>query len=141
MSSLMLSEPIRFSSTKSFGCHLFLVLSDFLSSNFFLHMLVSDVKFTHKICSLAQFSFHLFHAQCIWFRLAFLPDASPRHKNSLHLGHFTSALFHYFQSPKKVFLVSLEHDVMFLSIAFFNVFLQLQLLVMKLIKPLLLNDS
>ena len=49
---------------------------------------------------------------------------SPRLSKSLHLGHFTFALFHCFQSPKKAFLVLLEHDVMFLPVAFFNVFLQ-----------------
>ena len=50
---------------------------------------------------------------------------------TLHLGHFTFALFHRFQSLKKTFLVSLEHDVMFLPIAFFNTFLQLHLQVFR----------
>ena len=134
MPSLMLSAPVRISSIKSFECHLFTVLSSFSFSNFFLYILVSDDKFTHIICSLAH-SFHLFHPQHIWRSLVLIPDASPKLNKSLHLGHFTFALFHCFQSPKKTFLV------MFLPIALFNVFLQLHLLLMKLIKPLLLNNS
>ena len=51
------------------------------------------------------------------------------------------AFFDYFQSLKKIFFVSLERDVMFLPIMFFNLFLQHHLLVTKLIKPLLLKDS
>ena len=90
----------------------------FSISNLFLHILVSDDKFTHKICSLAQFSFHLFHQRHIWRWLVLLPDASPKLNKSLHLRHFTFALFHCFQSPKKVFSVLLEHNVMFLPIAF-----------------------
>ena len=68
-------------------------------------------------------------------------DASPKLNKLLHLGHFTFALFHRFKSPKKAFLVSLQHDVMFLLIAFFTVFFQFYLLLMKLIKPLFSKDS
>ena len=92
----------------------------------------SDDKFTHKICSLAQFSFHLFHPQHM------PPRCLPKTQQIYVSPAF---YFHCFQFLKKAFLVLLEHDVIFLLIAFFNVFLQLHLLVTKLIKPLLFNDS
>ena len=64
---------------------------------------IHDGKFTHKICSLCQFSFHLFHPQQILHWLDLFPDASPNLNKSLHLRHVTFALFHCFQSRKRIF--------------------------------------
>ena len=53
MLSLMLPEPKVLDAIYSW------CFPVFLFRNLFLHILVSDGKFTHKICSLTQFSFHL----------------------------------------------------------------------------------
>ena len=73
---------------------------------------------------------------------SFYSQMSPQNsKNLCILGISPSRFSTASRVRKKNFFVSLEHDVMFFPIAFFNVFLQLHLLVTNLIKPLLLNDS
>ena len=80
---------------------------------------------------------HHFHC------LILLPDTSSKLKKILHLEHFNFA-FHFnfnFNFPLLPELKKSLVDVMFPPIACFSVFLQLHLLLTKLIKPLLLNDS
>ena len=146
-----LSGIIAVSTCRSVNAFLdaFCTGSNFFRQKFWMPSIPGAVKFFGVAISLFIFlpvmansltRFALLHSSFQrWFILS--PGASPKLNKSLHLGHFTFALFHCFQSSKKAYLASLEHDVMFISIVFFNVFLQLHLLVIKRIKPLLLNDS
>ena len=119
----------------------------FLALSFFDFFFSFSVKLIYNSDLLTKISLHLLHPLNFTCYFSFLPNIAPNFDKFVNVSQCSFSGLVSFQCFEKVCLVTMELNVVLLSLSLFNTFFQFNFLVYQLIlnsfivKPLLLSNS